>query len=62
MNADKAKHPMNARLVAAMGAYAVLALLGAILLTGKMRNAVWIFLGGLAAKTLIAMAQRRGDE
>jgi hypothetical protein len=53
---------MNARLVAAMGAYAVLALLGAILLTGKMRLAVWIFLGGLAAKTLIAMAQRRGDE
>jgi hypothetical protein len=53
---------MNVRFATAMGAYAILALLGAILLTGKMRAAVWIFLGGLAAKTLIVMAQRRHDE
>jgi hypothetical protein len=53
---------MNVRFAAAMGAYAILALLGAFLLTGKMRAAVWIFLGGLAAKTLIVMAQRRHDE
>ena len=42
--------------------YALLALLGAILLTGKIRAALWIALGGLAAKTVIVMAQRRGDE
>jgi hypothetical protein len=53
---------MNARLATAMGAYAALALLGGILLTGKMRAAVWIFLGGLAAKTLIVLAQKRHDE
>ena len=53
---------MNVRLATAMSAYAILALLSAVLLTGKMRVAVWIFLGGLAAKTLIVMAQRRHDE
>jgi hypothetical protein len=42
--------------------YAVLALLGAVLLTGKIRSALWILLGGLAAKTAIAMAQSRRDE
>jgi hypothetical protein len=53
---------MNVRFAVAMSIYAVLALLAAILLTGKIRAAVWILLGGLAAKTVIAMAQRRGDE
>jgi hypothetical protein len=53
---------MNVRFAVAMVTYAVLALLGAILLTGKIRSAVWILLGGLAAKTAIVMAQRRGDE
>jgi hypothetical protein len=53
---------MNVRFAVAMAVYAVLALLGAILLTGKFRTAVWILLGGLAAKTVIAMAQRRGDD
>jgi hypothetical protein len=38
----------------AMAAYAVLALLATLTLDGKMRLAVWIFLGGLALKTLIA--------
>jgi hypothetical protein len=53
---------MNVRFAVAMSVYAVLALLGAILLTGQIRTALWIVLGGLAAKTAIAMAQRRGDE
>ena len=53
---------MKARFTTAMGAYAGLALLAAILLTGKIRAAVWILLGGLAAKTLIVVAQRRHDD
>ena len=53
---------MNVRFALAMATYAVLALLGAILLTGQIRAALWIVLGGLAAKTVIAMAQKRGDD
>jgi hypothetical protein len=45
-----------------MAAYALLALLGAFTLTGKIRIALWIFLGGLAVKTLIAVAAARGDQ
>ena len=45
---------MNNRLVAAMGAYVVLALLAGFTLDGIMRSAVWIFLAGLAVKTWIA--------
>jgi hypothetical protein len=45
---------MFTRFLWAMGTYAVLALLAAFTLDGKMRIAVWIFLGGLALKTLIA--------
>jgi len=53
---------MNVRFAVVMAIYAVLALLGAILLTGQIRAALWIVLGGLAAKTVIVMAQRRGGE
>jgi hypothetical protein len=53
---------MKVRFAVVMAIYAVLALLGAIMLTGKIRSALWIVLGGLAAKTMIVMAQRRGDE
>lgn len=42
------------RLVFPLAAYAALALLAAFTLDGLMRLAVWIFLAGLAAKTLIA--------
>jgi hypothetical protein len=52
---------MNSRFATAMGAYAVLALLGTIFLSGKIRVALWIFLGGLALKTLIVVASRKGD-
>ena len=53
---------MKARFAVAMITYALLALLGAVTLTGKIRIALWIFLGGLAAKTLIAMAAHRDDQ
>jgi hypothetical protein len=49
---------MKQRFPLAMAAYAVLALLAAVTLDGKMRLAVWIFLGGLAARTVIAYKAR----
>jgi hypothetical protein len=46
---------MNKRLVAAMCTYVVLALLAGFTLDGGLlRNAVWVLLLGLAAKTYIA--------
>ena len=46
---------MNKRLLAAMGTYAVLAILAATTLDGAIiRDAVWILLAGLALKTYIA--------
>ena len=43
------------RLAAAITTYAILALLAAFTLDGGMiRNAVWILMAGLAAKTYIA--------
>ena len=46
---------MKQRFYMAMGSYAVLAILAGVTLDGKIRLAVWIFLGGLAARTAIAM-------
>jgi hypothetical protein len=44
----------NVRLAAAMTTYAALALLAAFTLDGGMiRNAVWVLMAGLAAKTYI---------
>jgi len=45
---------MRTRLLWAMGSYAVLALLAAFTLDGVMRSAVWVLVGGLAVKTVIA--------
>ncbi len=45
---------MRPKLLYAFGAYMVLAILAGVTLDGKMRLAVWIFLGGLALKTYIA--------
>lgn len=46
---------MKNRLLAAMGTYAILAVLAAFTLDGGLlRNAVWILLAGLAVKTYIA--------
>ena len=45
---------MEKRFYRAMASYAVLALLATFTLDGRFRLAVWIFLAGLAVKTLIA--------
>jgi hypothetical protein len=45
---------MNKRLISAMAAYAVLAVLASFTLEGILRVAVWILMAGLAAKTWIA--------
>lgn len=45
---------LEQRLYSAIGAYAFLALLAGLTLDGKMRLAVWIFLAGLALRTIIA--------
>lgn len=46
---------MNKRFVAAMTTYALMALLAAFTLDGGLiRDAVWILMAGLAAKTYIA--------
>ena len=52
---------MNVRFAVAMAAYAFLALFGAVFLTGKIRAALWVFLGGLALKTIIVVAARKND-
>ena len=46
---------INQRFYIAMGTYAMLAILAGVTLDGKMRLAVWIFLAGLALRTLIAL-------
>lgn len=45
---------MKPRLVTAMLAFGLLALLAALTLEGVFRIAVWVFLAGLAVKTWIA--------
>jgi hypothetical protein len=45
---------MIKRFVAAMTTYAIVALLAAFTLDGTIRDAVWILMAGLAAKTYIA--------
>jgi len=44
---------LQRRFYMAMGTYAVLAILAGVTLDGKMRLAVWIFLAGLALRTVI---------
>jgi hypothetical protein len=49
------------RFIAAMCCYGILALLAGFTLEGRIRLAVWIFLGGIAIKTALAVAKRRLD-
>ena len=49
---------MPHKFVVAMSCYAIMAIGAAVLLEGVVRNALWIFLGGLAVKTLIAYHAR----
>ena len=63
---------MTRKLIAAMAAYAVLAILAGLTLgdavvrigshTASLRDAVWILLGGFALKTLIAYGRFRSEE
>ena len=58
------RFPMIRRFLAAMATYAAIAILAAFtldgkLLDGKLRLAVWILMGGLALKTLIAYKAHR---
>ena len=47
------------RLWLAMSVYALLALLATFTLDGKLRLAIWVLMGGLALKTLIAHKARQ---
>ncbi|MGH9558991.1 MAG: hypothetical protein ACRD30_07090 [Bryobacteraceae bacterium] len=44
-----------------MSVYAVLAILAGFTLTGDVRLATWIFLGGIALKTCLVVLKRRTD-
>jgi hypothetical protein len=49
------------KFIAAMCTYGFLALLAGFALEGRFRLAVWIFLGGIALKTLLVVLKRRMD-
>ena len=53
------RSPMNLKFVLAMATYAAMAVLATFTLTGKLRIAVWILMGGLALKTVIAYFAHR---
>jgi len=50
---------VDLKFVAAMSCYAMLAVLAGFTLDGNLRLATWIFLGGIALKTWLAVLQRR---
>jgi hypothetical protein len=49
------------RFIAAMACYTTLAVLAGFTLEGRIRLAVWVFLGGIAIKTVLAVLKRRLD-
>lgn len=49
------------KFVAAMSAYAILAVLAGFSLDGRIRLATWIFLGGIAIKTVLVVLKRGLD-
>jgi len=52
---------MNVRFVAAMSAYAVLAILAGFTLTGDIRVGTWVILGYFAFRTWLVVLKRRED-
>jgi len=56
---DEQRFPIDRRFLAAMAVYAAIAVLATFTLEGKIRIAVWILMGGLALKTLIAWGAHR---
>jgi hypothetical protein len=49
------------KLLTAIAAYALIAISAAFTLDEKMRYAVWVLMGGLALKTLVASQQLRAQ-
>jgi hypothetical protein len=49
------------KFIAAMSTYVVLAILAGFTLEGRIRLAIWIFLGGIALKTVLVVLKRRLD-
>jgi hypothetical protein len=49
------------KFVAAMSSYGILALLAGFTLDGRFRLATWVFLGGIAIKTVLVVLKRRVD-
>jgi hypothetical protein len=49
------------RFIAAMCTYGILAIMAGFTLEGRFRLAVWVFLGGIATKTLLVVLKRRVD-
>lgn len=49
------------KFIAAMSAYGILALLAGFTLDGRIRLATWIFLGGIAIKTVLVVLKRGLD-
>jgi hypothetical protein len=49
------------KFIAAMSSYGILALLAAFALDGRIRIATWVFLGGIAIKTVLVVLKRRLD-
>ena len=52
---------MDRRFAAAMLTYSGLAILAGFTLSGKILTATWIFLGGIALKTWLAVLRRRAE-
>lgn len=52
---------MNVRFVAAMSAYAVLAILAGFTLTGNIRLGTWVILGYFAFRTWLVVLKSRED-
>jgi hypothetical protein len=49
------------KFTAAMCSYGILAVLAGFTLEGRIRLAVWIFLSGIAIKTVLVVLKRRLD-
>ena len=52
---------MDLTFIAAMSAYAILAVLAGFTLSGDIRIVTWIVLGGIALRTWLVVLKRRED-
>jgi hypothetical protein len=49
------------KFIATMSAYGILALVSGFTLEGRIRIATWVFLSGIAIKTVLVVLKRRVD-